>query len=173
MADAITGWAIPDTLCLHADANPQADVTAIQWVYFIQAGPSGPVKIGTTGDLKKRLAGLQTSTAADLVMLGVIPGGREKEAALHTQFQHLRMRGEWFVPDPDLLGFIRQQGAELLSLITDAADFILDHEMTRIVTVDGGVTRHDRHCAASAEHFICARKCALAQSLIDRAELLA
>lgn len=39
-------------------------------------------------------------------LLGVEIGGRDREAALHRQFAHCRIRGEWFESNPDLLAYI-------------------------------------------------------------------
>lgn len=80
-----------------------------QWlVYFIQCGAYGPIKIGvTTGNPYCRLALLQTGCPERLDLLGVIfPCDPTKEGELHAQFAHLRIRGEWFAPAPELLKFI-------------------------------------------------------------------
>lgn len=173
MIDAMVGWTIPETLCLHVGALPQVEVTVPQWVYFIQAGgPSGPVKIGTTGDLKKRLAGLQTSAPEDLILLDVIPGGREKEAALHAQFQHLRMRGEWFVPGSEIFAFLRQRRAEARVLLADGVRFLLKYEMTLTVWVSGEPALHHQDCPFTTEHPVCAKKCRQGRSIVERAEAL-
>lgn len=71
--------------------------------YFIRAG-TGPVKIGTTTDLAKRLRIIQCSCPDVAVCMGYLDGNRERE--LHDRFAALRMRGEWFRPGPKLLAFI-------------------------------------------------------------------
>lgn len=86
-----------------------ATVAVQSWVYFIRAGESGPIKIGTAKDPRRRLAGLQTSTAVPLHILAAMAGDRTAEQRLHQRFQHLRLRGEWFVPEPELLEYIRQE----------------------------------------------------------------
>lgn len=68
--------------------------------YFIQRVPNGPVKIGRTGNARKRLAELQTASAEQLVILGVITSNRERE--LHEKFASKRMSGEWFRCDDEL-----------------------------------------------------------------------
>ncbi len=75
-------------------------------VYFIQDTGLGNIKIGFTKDLQERLLKLQTSAAHELKVLKSLPGGRKKEYALHKQFEHLRIGGEWFKPEPELLDFI-------------------------------------------------------------------
>lgn len=39
-------------------------------------------------------------------LLGVEIGGGDREAALHRQFAHCRVRGEWFEATPDLIAYI-------------------------------------------------------------------
>jgi hypothetical protein len=76
-----------------------------QFVYFIRSGEA--IKIGkASGNVRDRMAQLQTANPADLELLGVMPGGLEEEAGLHRRFAHLRLRGEWFTCDQDLLDFI-------------------------------------------------------------------
>ena len=73
------------------------------FVYFIQEGTDGPIKIGTSENPRKRLKHLQTGHPKELVLMGAIDGDREKEFELHQKFDYLRLNGEWFKPDSDLL----------------------------------------------------------------------
>lgn len=66
------------------------------WVYFARAGEDGPVKIGHAKDVRSRLSSMQTGCPIPLTLLGVLPGGREREAEFHARFAALRVRGEWF-----------------------------------------------------------------------------
>ena len=69
------------------------------FVYFVQAGPGGPVKIGRAKDVDKRMAGLQTACPYRLQLLGVIECDHVSsyEAELHERFAELRIdRSEWF-----------------------------------------------------------------------------
>lgn len=77
------------------------------FVYFITF-EGGPIKIGKALDVKKRLSALQTSSPETLFVLGAISGGSEMEASLHKQFSHLRLRGEWFRRESELLSFIEE-----------------------------------------------------------------
>lgn len=65
-------------------------------VYFVQQGDGGPIKVGTTNDLQRRLAQLQTASSSDLVLIAVAPGGIELEASVHARCAEFRLRGEWF-----------------------------------------------------------------------------
>lgn len=76
------------------------------YVYFVQRGADGPVKIGYSKNPKGRLSALQTGIPEALQMLGVIPGGKSEEQSLHEEFHDARISGEWFRPVPRLMAFI-------------------------------------------------------------------
>lgn len=77
-------------------------------VYFIQAGEGGLIKIGMTYDVADRMKTLQVGCPARLILLGVIQreDAAEQERSAHIYFKHLRVRGEWFTPAPELLEVI-------------------------------------------------------------------
>lgn len=77
-------------------------------VYFVQAGEGGPIKIGWSTDVSRRMAGLRPGTSAPLKLLLVVPGTRASEKAAHDKFKAYRLHGEWFKPDPRLLAAIEQ-----------------------------------------------------------------
>lgn len=81
------------------------------FVYFIQAEHGGPVKIGYSESIGKRLEQLQTSSPYRLRVIGRMRGGRTREKELHERFEHSRLNGEWF----DLTD-------ELQQLIDDSPD---------------------------------------------------
>jgi hypothetical protein len=79
----------------------------MSFVYFLRSGASGPIKIGFTGNTPMaRLSALQTGNPEPLRLLAAIPGVREDEQRLHERFAHIRIGGEWFRAEPDLLAFI-------------------------------------------------------------------
>ena len=83
-------------------------------IYFIQAVSGGPVKIGKTMGPEKRLRGLQTAASEMLILQGTITTRtRLTESALHERFRSARIRGEWFRPSPELVGFCRKRGINL------------------------------------------------------------
>ena len=84
--------------CEEDNADRSEDYGTV--TYFIQRVPNGPVKIGRTANARKRLAELQTASAEQLVIRGVITSNRERE--LHTKFASKRMAGEWFQCDDEL-----------------------------------------------------------------------
>jgi hypothetical protein len=76
------------------------------YVYFIQAGDGGPIKIGIARSPERRLIELQVGNHAKLRILALTPGGWGEERALHDKFAALRLNGEWFDPAPELLSYI-------------------------------------------------------------------
>lgn len=73
-------------------------------VYFIQGESGGPIKIGITTDLAKRLKAIPYHEP--LRVLAILPGGHVQESELHQRFADLRLSGEWFRPERSLLDFI-------------------------------------------------------------------
>lgn len=77
-----------------------------QVVYFVRLAPEGPVKIGQTSDLARRIATLQTTTAEELVVLRTIAGGVHSERWLHQHFTSQHIAREWFHFCPNMLTVI-------------------------------------------------------------------
>lgn len=81
-------------------------------VYFIQPVDGGPVKIGKSEDPRKRLREIQTGHPAKLQIVGLIDGDESLERELHRKFAHLRLEGEWFALENDLLEYINEINRE-------------------------------------------------------------
>jgi hypothetical protein len=78
------------------------------FVYFAQCGVGGPVKIGFTNNIERRISTLQSGCPIPLRVIGVIVrAGEIDESILHDHFEDCRMHGEWFWPSPGLLDFVR------------------------------------------------------------------
>ena len=77
-----------------------------QFIYFIQAGEKGPIKIGTTRLLIKRYITLQTGNHEKLTLLRVVKGDRKQETHLHKTFRKHQLRGEWYWPCQDVVDYI-------------------------------------------------------------------
>jgi len=78
-------------------------------VYLIQAGDDqGPVKIGFSDNVKNRLESLRTGNHLPLRLIAEIecPSASDLERALHGEFAPLRMEGEWFRFDHQILNTI-------------------------------------------------------------------
>lgn len=78
------------------------------FVYFIQRGEGGPIKIGAASNPAARLSTLQTGSPEPLRLLAATPGSLDDEAALHERFASARLSGEWFEPTADLIALIEQ-----------------------------------------------------------------
>jgi hypothetical protein len=72
--------------------------------YFIQAGEGGNIKIGRTTNLRSRISNLQIGIPARLKLIHVVD--RDIERMCHEKFHHIKVDGEWFTPDAELLDFI-------------------------------------------------------------------
>jgi hypothetical protein len=91
------------------------------FVYVIRGDTGGPVKIGTTLDVYKRMAQLQTGNPRHLALVQVLPGNGELEHALHARFAESRIgQSEWFEGGglDALLNFV----ADLAQAMVDAHD---------------------------------------------------
>lgn len=75
-------------------------------LYFIQAGDDGPIKIGHASSPRERIWDLQSGNHLQLRLLLELPGTVAAERAAHEAFSGLRIRGEWFRADRQLLAFI-------------------------------------------------------------------
>lgn len=81
------------------------------YVYFIQCGDGGPIKIGYSKyeSAENRLTTAQVYNPFLLKLLCVMPGGRRKEVELHQQFSKFQILGEWFSSNKELLKIINSQ----------------------------------------------------------------
>lgn len=74
-------------------------------VYFI--GPiDGPIKIGRTADLPRRLKTLSLANAAPLHVWAAVDRAPSVELEYHRRFSAHRLHGEWFARHPDILAEI-------------------------------------------------------------------
>jgi hypothetical protein len=78
-------------------------------IYFIQAGEGGPVKVGWSVNVPKRLKHLQGANATELRLIGTRPSAaRCHEMQLHVDLAEHRIRGEWYPPIPEILDLIEE-----------------------------------------------------------------
>jgi len=80
-------------------------------VYFIQMDKIGPIKIGITKNLKKRLMGMQTANPYKLNVLYCYSGLPDDEESWHNTFKRFHIRGEWFHPADTILFAIKDMVA--------------------------------------------------------------
>lgn len=89
-------------------------MTKPRFVYFVQQGDDGPIKIGLAIDVGKRLDHLMAANSAELIVKAIIPGSVELESELHLRFARHVIRGEWFRPAPEIVEYIASLPAVLL-----------------------------------------------------------
>jgi hypothetical protein len=80
------------------------------WMYAIQAGEDGPIKLGVSKNPAQRLKTIQTGHAAELRGLAAWRCLSEEERMVHDGYRHACIRGEWFHPVPELLRYIKRAG---------------------------------------------------------------
>lgn len=115
------GWnpvAIPDCIanvafCFDERTVADPDYRAGCFVYFI-AAKDAAIKIGQSLDVEKRLEQLRTGNHLELEVLAKIrcadvASAVELERELHSEFARLRLEGEWFRWDDEILAEIRSR----------------------------------------------------------------
>lgn len=99
-----------DWRAFHKRHLPVWDGRRTWWVYFIQGEDGGPIKIGRTRNLAARVSELQCGYPfGRLRYVAIVHATDQTEQYLHEQFASFRLFGEWFVPAPELVRFIRQE----------------------------------------------------------------
>jgi hypothetical protein len=82
----------------------------LTWIYTIQQGDDGPVKIGKAKKPSERIATLQQANPATLNGIAAWRDFPEEEKRLHREFAKYRIRGEWFEPAPELIEYVTHEG---------------------------------------------------------------
>lgn len=115
-------------------------------IYFIrEGGLDGMIKIGMAADPIRRLASLQTAHHKRLELLAVADGSREREHEEHQRWGLLRVKGEWFRPDEELVKYV----ANLNWVSGDCGD-CGEETMYHLVT-DNEVFSHEPLCEKCEE----------------------
>lgn len=80
------------------------------YVYFIQEGKRGPIKIGLSSDPLNRLNTMQTGNATNMRLLLILNLHPDKainvESRFHKYFGVYRIRGEWFRASRSIVTYI-------------------------------------------------------------------
>lgn len=76
------------------------------YIYFVQDGDDGPIKIGLAANVVRRLDQLVSATHRELVLRAVILGDARLERELHARFAADRIRGEWYHPSEAILEYV-------------------------------------------------------------------
>jgi hypothetical protein len=78
-------------------------------VYFIRCGNA--VKIGISKDAHVRARAIQVAQSETVEVVHTCKGGRKLERYFHKLFASLRVRGEWFRYEGDLLDWLNAETA--------------------------------------------------------------
>jgi hypothetical protein len=76
------------------------------YIYCLQSGATGRIKIGTTAKPVSRFANYRTHSSEPLTIIGMWFGDVKAEARIHERFKVLKVSGEWFRESDDLMAFI-------------------------------------------------------------------
>lgn len=79
------------------------------YVYFIEAVELGQISIGFSEEPEKRLSDLSRSSPYELRLIGKIPGDEEKQKEIHSMFEDIRFKREWFFATKKLREFIEEK----------------------------------------------------------------
>jgi hypothetical protein len=75
-------------------------------IYFVTCDvPDFPVKIGFATDLPARMAKMQVHLPYPVKVLATMRGTLQDEHLIHVGFSNIRLRGEWFRREAELLEF--------------------------------------------------------------------
>lgn len=102
------------SVVLKSKGNFERSPHPVGFTYFIRVDDA--IKIGSASNFKHRLHALQTAHEKPLEVLAVVPAGLADEFAVHQLFDGLRVRGEWFRADQELLHFIEGLKAQMAEL---------------------------------------------------------
>jgi hypothetical protein len=84
----------------------------LEGVYVIQA-EDGPVKIGHSTNVRRRMSTLQISSPVPLSLVAVLSGDRTTEKEMHARFAGSHKHGEWFDLDDAVIDELRGQSIDL------------------------------------------------------------
>lgn len=79
-------------------------------IYFIRSDDGSKIKIGWTGDLKRRLPELSSQFDCKFEVLAIADGRLNEESSLHDKFAKFRIEREFFEPSDELLDYIKENG---------------------------------------------------------------
>jgi hypothetical protein len=98
MNESGTGWEIDTPLTQVRSPRVPG------YVYFLRAGDA--IKIGFSIEPNQRKSGLQVGNPVELETLATVSVNKITEREAKDKFNHLKIRGEWFRAEPELLDFI-------------------------------------------------------------------
>src|SRR6266542_3309152 len=103
MAAVPTGYLGPE--------REDEDTQGATFIYFAEAVGQERIKIGKADNPEARMTQLQTGSAVELRLLGVIADKPSREAELHAAFAKDRVQGERFHATAELRDYIARFSA--------------------------------------------------------------
>lgn len=85
-------------------------------VYLIHDVTNNSCKIGFSSNPETRLKGLKVGTLNDLKLIAVLYGNFIREKEIHKQFDHYRIRGEWFSYNDEIVKFFKNNKEKLSNI---------------------------------------------------------
>lgn len=92
-------------------ARPANGSVNERFVYFVKCRASGCYKIGSTGNLRRRVYEIRQYLPRGIEAVWWTHGGEFVERGLHYEFSDLRISGEWFEGDVSIARRISSTGA--------------------------------------------------------------
>lgn len=89
------------------------------WLYFIQQGDDGPIKIGHARSPRRRLGELQPGSSDDLHIVAACEDGAGLESEVHAALRDHWIRGEWYDADA-VLTFLVERWRVPLAVLEEA-----------------------------------------------------
>lgn len=80
-------------------------------IYFLFDGIG--IKVGFSTHFQKRLPTIQSSNRARLKVLAVVPGTQVEERRIHSLFNDIKIRGEWFANTRALRQYIKDMSENI------------------------------------------------------------
>jgi hypothetical protein len=106
-----------NNIALRMEPARQAVAAVMPWncdgfVYALQARTvEGPIKIGYSLNVQRRMASLAIASPVELELLGFIAGCQQLEQQLHRLLGDHNLKGEWFRPQHKVRQLVELIGA--------------------------------------------------------------
>lgn len=81
-------------------------MTAIPDTIYIVRAANGPVKVGVTCNVERRLRHIRNASPVDIALVCTFPGDRIIERRIHAFLLASHLRCEWFEPTREVEAFI-------------------------------------------------------------------
>lgn len=114
-------------------------------IYFIRDPEADRVKIGTSKNPWARMQSLQVGSHARLVLEAIVDGEKAQERALHAEFAHRHVNGEWFVWSGDIARHVASLDAVLNTVPQPSRRSKVTTEVTQAIVTMGFVRTYACH----------------------------